>query len=117
MGKPLRFRRRRHSFARAVAEALEPRVLLSSNIGTVVSFNDTNGAYPHDGVIFDNKGNLYGTTSAGLYGGTIYEIAAASGTVTTLFSFTSPTTDGKLPESGLYMDVDGNLYGTTYQGG
>jgi uncharacterized repeat protein (TIGR03803 family) len=39
------------------------------------SFNNENGSVPHDGLIFDALGNLYGTTFSGGQGdGTIFEI-------------------------------------------
>ena len=44
---------------------------------TLVTFNNTNGAFPEAGLIADAKGDLFGTTEAGgAYGdGTVFEIA------------------------------------------
>src|ERR1017187_10338672 len=83
--------------------------------------NGTDGVSPVAGMVFDAAGNLYGTT---LYGGTtgfgtVFELTpAADGTWAekVLYSFGNGT-DGSIPDSGLIFDADGNLYGTTTQGG
>jgi uncharacterized repeat protein (TIGR03803 family) len=76
-----------------------------------------NGAGPYGGLVFDKKGNLYGTTEA--YGsgccGTVFKIAA-DGTETVLHSFVGGA-DGDTPLAGLIFDKHGNLYGTTRAGG
>jgi uncharacterized repeat protein (TIGR03803 family) len=88
----------------------------SGTITTLASFNGTNGAYPHAGLITDGSGNLYGTAFNGGAGrGTVFELAKGSGTITPLASFKS--TDGKNPDGALIMDSRGNLYGTTVAGG
>jgi uncharacterized repeat protein (TIGR03803 family) len=89
----------------------------SGTITTLASFNGTDGANPYAGLIMDSSGNLYGTASAeGASGdGTVFELAAGSGTITTLASFNG--SDGSNPLSGLIMDSSGNLYGTTEFGG
>lgn len=76
------------------------------------------GSSPSGNVIFDNEGNLYGTTSAGgeHYDGTVFRITAA-GTEEVLYSFGSQSGDGYNPESGLVLGKTGNLYGTAYEGG
>jgi uncharacterized repeat protein (TIGR03803 family) len=89
----------------------------SGTITTLASFNGTDGANPYGTLVMDSSGNLYGTT---FYGGassdgTVFEVAAGSGTITTLASFNG--TDGADPEAGLVMDSSGNLYGMTYRGG
>jgi uncharacterized repeat protein (TIGR03803 family) len=68
------------------------------------------------GVVIDNQGNLYGTTSAGGANGdgTIFEYSS-SGSVTTLASFDGA--NGQEPEGTLIVDGAGNLYGTTFEGG
>lgn len=87
---------------------------------TFTAGND--GAYPiQAGLIFDSQGNLYGTTSmGGLHSdGTVFKMAPnGSGGFTTsvIHSFGSGT-DGVNPYSGLCMDGQGNLYGTTFNGG
>jgi uncharacterized repeat protein (TIGR03803 family) len=81
------------------------------------------GANPYSGVIL-NGGDFYGTTyNGGLNGdGTVYQIAPNGNgwTETVLYSFCSETNcaDGQNPYfTNLVFDGDGNLYGTTYNGG
>ena len=66
----------------------------------------------------DTNGNFYGTTqNGGAYSsGTIFRMIP-SGRVTTIFSFDDSDTGGSLPEAGLVQSLDGNLYGTTQNGG
>src|SRR5262249_27533773 len=89
----------------------------SGTITTLASFNGSNGANPLGVLIFDSAGNLYGTTNLGgaANDGTVFELAAGSGTITTLATFTG--TNGANPQAGLLMDGSGNLYGTTRNGG
>jgi uncharacterized repeat protein (TIGR03803 family) len=89
----------------------------SGTVTTLASFNGTNGANPECALIMDGSGNLYGTTQRGgaADDGTVFELAHASATVTTLASFHG--TDGAQPVAGVIMDGGGNLYGTTYSGG
>ncbi len=82
--------------------------------------NCSNGAYPVAGLIFDQKGNLYGTTGGGGADGygTAFKLTAA-GKETVLYNFCGQDNcaDGKQPFGGLVFDQKGNLYGTTYIGG
>jgi uncharacterized repeat protein (TIGR03803 family) len=68
----------------------------------------------------DTKGNLYGTTIYGGSGenGTVFKLSKA-GQLTTLYTFCSQTncTDGEYPMGSLLRDSQGNLYGTTQNGG
>lgn len=85
------------------------------------------GQNPNGGLILDSAGNLYGTTINGGSGsqpyGTVFEVSppAAGGewTEKVLYSFCSVgiCTDGAMPMSGVTMDAEGNLFGTTTQGG
>lgn len=82
------------------------------------------GSEPAAGVI-DVKGLLYGTTEYGgtnnINGntfGTVFALDPATGIETVVYSFCGHQncTDGMYPESSL-IDVNGTLYGTTYEGG
>ena len=96
----------------------------SHTITTLASFNGTTGGgLPNSGVVVDAQGNIFGTTSTGgAYGtgartsGTVFEIAAGSHTITTLASFNGPTTGGN-PYGPVVLDSQGNLFGTTFNGG
>ena len=80
-----------------------------------------NGFYPSSGVVFDNAGNLYGTTAHGGIGicdngcGVAYKMSpGANGKwkYTVLHKFSG--TSGGLPPGDLALDRKGNLYGTAY---
>jgi len=79
------------------------------------------GVYPGGGVILDQAGNLYGTTTAGGSScgcGVVYELspkADGSWKYILLHTFTGP--DGILPDANLTLGPDGELYGTTVGGG
>jgi uncharacterized repeat protein (TIGR03803 family) len=87
------------------------------------------GAEPASSVIFDNAGNMYGTTIAGGDGtacsvqgdtgcGIVYELSpSGSGyTETILYNFQGGS-DGGAPYPGLVFDSAGNLYGATAYAG
>jgi uncharacterized repeat protein (TIGR03803 family) len=84
----------------------------------------TDGALPTAPLVQDIDGDLYGTTTwggtssaCGSYGcGTVFKITRR-GTLTTLHSFAGYPTDGAHPNAALVQDTDGNLYGTTQDGG
>jgi uncharacterized repeat protein (TIGR03803 family) len=98
--------------------------LSAQTFTTLHSFDSTDGAFILAGLIQATDGNLYGTAYEGgancaPYGcGTVFKITP-SGTLTTLHSFCSQSncTDGEYPEAGLIQAINGNFYGTTYQGG
>jgi len=76
---------------------------------------------PFDGLIFDARGNLYGTTNRGgdYDSGTVFRLAPrANGawTFTMLYSFTGGN-DGGYPSSSLIFDSAEHLYGTASGGG
>ncbi len=79
------------------------------------------GVDPIAGLMQANNGNFYGTTAengANGEGGTVFEITPA-GQLTTLYSFCSQPgcTDGQSPRRPLLQASNGNLYGTTLEGG
>jgi len=78
------------------------------------------GCGPSGDLVFDQAGNLFGTTvyggSPGL--GTVFELMPSGGgwTETVIYSFNGE--DGQQPwYSGVILDKAGNLYGTTVYGG
>jgi uncharacterized repeat protein (TIGR03803 family) len=76
------------------------------------------GSAPLAGVIRDNAGNLYGTTSFGGTAdqGTAFKISP-EGAETILHSFAGFSEgDGSTPKAALIRDSAGNLYGTTEYG-
>ena len=93
------------------------------------------GAVPYGGVVFDSKGNIYGTTTIGGGStncekgcGTIYKLAKVRGvwTVTILHAFTAWPADanpGQFYDGAdphwctPVFDAQGNMYGTTAMGG
>jgi uncharacterized repeat protein (TIGR03803 family) len=83
--------------------------------------NGIDGAYPEAGLIFDAKGNLYGTTSRGADGyGTVFELAPTAGggwIEKVLHSFKHNRQDGNYPYAGAILDAAGHLYGMTGKGG
>jgi uncharacterized repeat protein (TIGR03803 family) len=75
------------------------------------------GAFPQGGVTLGTDGNFYGTTYEGgtATAGAVFKVAA-SGTYTTLYSFTGGS-DGAYPYAPPVEGNDGNFYGTTTAGG
>ena len=75
------------------------------------------GAGPFGGLVADQQGNFYGTTSAGgtLNFGAVFKLTPA-GVESVLYSFKSGT-DGRNPYGRLTLDAKGNLYGATEHGG
>lgn len=80
--------------------------------------NSPDGEYPSAGLLMDAQGNLYGTTSGGgnLGGGTVFLIDA-SGKETVLYNFPSNPENNPNPMGALVRDGQGNLYGSTWEGG
>ncbi len=89
-----------------------------------------NGSDPYGDLIFDQAGNIFGTTryggGAGQCGGnpstgcgTVYKLIPGgprNWPYTKIYSFGTGN-DGKEPTSGLFLDSQGNLWGTTLGGG
>jgi uncharacterized repeat protein (TIGR03803 family) len=82
------------------------------------------GGYPSGPIVRDAAGNLFGETAYGgdlrcyaPYGcGTVFKLTP-SGKETVLHRFTGTGGDGAQPWSGLVRDKEGNLYGSTVDGG
>ncbi len=76
------------------------------------------GGFPSGELVFDEAGNLYGTTVLGGRGaGTLYELTPSgdSWTENTIYAFSGPA--GLEPYGGIISDSAGNLYGTNQEGG
>jgi uncharacterized repeat protein (TIGR03803 family) len=93
------------------------RITTNGTVTSLVSFNGINGANPCAALVQGSDGNFYGTTHNGGTNnswGTVFEITT-NGTLTSLASFNG--TNGANPSAALLQGVDGNFYGTTYNGG
>jgi uncharacterized repeat protein (TIGR03803 family) len=76
------------------------------------------GYSPVGALIQGSDGNFYGTTQEGgpNASGTVFKITSG-GVETVLHSFTGGITDGSYPYAALIEGSDGNLFGTTSNGG
>jgi uncharacterized repeat protein (TIGR03803 family) len=96
------------------------KITPSGTLTTLHTFGGTDGSQPLAGLVQGSDGNFYGTTyMGGSQGdGEIFKITP-SGTLNTLHSFCSRAAckDGRNPFAGLVQGTDGNLYGTTLEGG
>ena len=83
---------------------------------------NTAGQNPQAGVVFDQRGNLYGTALGGVDGnGVVYRLSPPAGggapwTGSTLHKFAGQP-DGAVPVCSLTISPSGNLFGTTEEGG
>ena len=104
------------------------KITPGGTLTTLHRFDGTDGEFPQ-GLVLASDGNLYGTTwggGANISGiecyndgcGTVFKITPG-GTLTTLYSFCAQTncTDGYTPNGPLVQGSDGNIYGTTSEGG
>jgi uncharacterized repeat protein (TIGR03803 family) len=86
--------------------------------------NDGKDGFQPSGLTLDSAGNLYGTTAWGGDNnlGTVFKLTPnkdGSWTESVLHSFNNDGQDGNGPDSygSPIFDMQGNLYGTTFQGG
>jgi T5SS/PEP-CTERM-associated repeat protein len=95
---------------------------MAASIVFLDNFDGTDGSAPKYGLIADATGDLFGTTAGGGTNndGTVFEITysattgyASSPTVLASFNLA----DGYAPEGSLIADANGDLFGTTVQGG
>ncbi len=78
----------------------------------------TDGTSPLGALVQGNDGAFYGVTYQGGTSnlGMVFKITS-TGTLTILHNFVGAPNDGTYPRSGLILGSDGNLYGTTLNGG
>lgn len=96
-------------------------VLPAQVFTTLVNFNGANGSKPEAPVIQGLDGDLYGTTfygGADTYFGEVFKVSP-EGTLTTVYTFCglADCAYGNGPFSNVLQTRNGNLYGTTYDGG
>ncbi|MBY0522984.1 MAG: Ig-like domain repeat protein [Gemmataceae bacterium] len=104
-------------FGNSASGLLSQTVHYNTGLTILASLEGTNGGEPLGGLVEDSSGNLFGTA---YYGGasnlgTVFELPAGSRTIIPLFSFAG--LNGAHPSGGLVLDENGNIFGTTIQGG
>jgi uncharacterized repeat protein (TIGR03803 family) len=79
----------------------------------------SDGGVPLSGLIMDNSGNPYGTTSQDGAGscGTAFELTPLNGSWSFQLLYSFGGSSGCGPQASLMLDEAGNLYGTTLNGG
>lgn len=89
----------------------------------------SDGAEPTGTLVFDSRGNLYGTTSIGgdlnspcgypFFGcGTVFQLSpSSSGWTKTILHAFEGGIDGAFPNGGVIVDHNGRIYGATNAGG
>jgi hypothetical protein len=123
----------RWNFGRVGASGVIYQLNPNGVLTTLYEFTGgADGGAPYGGLIADAQGNFYGSAAAGgNFGGTcpsqgqnigcgvVFELVKGTHTWTykVLYSFQGNGTDGFNPQSPLTFDSQGNLYGTTVQGG
>ena len=90
-----------------------------------IFYGNPDGVNPEGGLVADSLGNLFGVTTQGgaetgcyLGCGMVFELKRSQfGWRETILHSFGGTGDGAGPEAALILDSNGNLYGTTVQGG
>jgi uncharacterized repeat protein (TIGR03803 family) len=102
-----------------------PHAAAAPTLTTIWSFTGTggDGEYPFGRLVFDSSGAMYGTTEGGgtSYNGTVFKLTPPAGsggawTESVLYRFAGGS-DGRQPSTGVMFGSNGDLYGTTYNGG
>ncbi len=90
----------------------------STSASVIYSFTGgADGAAPAGNLIIDSAGDLFGVTTTGADGGgTAFVVPQGATTPINLHTFAGGS-DGAESFSGLTLDGNGNLYGTTFLGG
>jgi uncharacterized repeat protein (TIGR03803 family) len=93
------------------------RISHSGEFEVLFNFDGANGSAPYAGLIQANDGNFYGVTAAGgaHFSGVVFRMTPTH-QVTVLHDFTGGA-DGANASGELVQATDGNLYGTTSEGG
>jgi uncharacterized repeat protein (TIGR03803 family) len=93
----------------------------SGQLQYIYTFTNNTGTNPNTNPILDSAGNLYGQTLAGgvYLGGTVAELSPSGRgwSASVLNNFMSGSNNGQPGAPNLYMDAEGNIYGTVSQGG
>ena len=93
------------------------KITASGKLTVIYNFDGTHGGQSSSPLVQGSDGNFYGTTTSfGSKGGGVVFKITATGKLTVLHNING-TTDGNEPFAGLVQATDGNLYGTTNQGG
>src|SRR5580700_2637592 len=104
-----------------IAAAVASAQVKKTNIYDFTGVTHGDGSQPSGSLIFDNSGNLYGTTQDGGSGeGVAFELSPngrGGWNESVLHAFSMKTGDGDAPTGALVFDNAGNLYGTTALGG
>ena len=93
------------------------RITTNGCVTTLYSFTGGIDGSPYAGLVQASDGNFYGTTFIGGIGnnGTIFQLTP-NGKFTTLHFFQGGS-GGRRPMAAMVQGSDGNLYGTTWNGG
>jgi uncharacterized repeat protein (TIGR03803 family) len=86
------------------------------------SFTGGRDGFYNSGLTFDAKGHLFGAMFAGgaSSDGLIFQLVPTTGgkwNDNILYNFAGGSTDGNAPSAAVTLDLHGDMYGTTYEGG